>query len=84
MFVSARPMLAPICGISFRSDCGRKAMMPIMMISEMPLPMPFSVIRSPSHITNTVPAVRQITQTTVNAQAGMTMAVPDVACRLIA
>ncbi len=48
--------------------------MPIMMISEIPLPIPFSVIRSPSHITKTVPAVRQMTQITVNAQAGTTIA----------
>ena len=32
-------------------------MMPAMMISEMPLPMPYSVICSPIHMRNSVPAV---------------------------
>ncbi len=37
---------------------GSPATMPPKMISEMPLPMPRSVICSPSHMTSTVPAVR--------------------------
>jgi hypothetical protein len=36
---------------------GRPAMMPERMIIEIPLPMPRSVICSPSHIRNMVPAV---------------------------
>jgi hypothetical protein len=40
---------------------GSLAMMPIMMISEMPLPSPLSVIFSPSHMMNREPAVRMIT-----------------------
>ena len=36
-------------------------MMPMVMSSEMPLPIPFSVIRPPSHITKTVPAVNTMT-----------------------
>ena len=39
---------------------GRLATMPAKMISEMPLPMPRSVICSPSHIRNAVPEVSVI------------------------
>ncbi len=41
--------------------CGTRATMPAKMISEMPLPMPRSVICSPSHMMKAVPAVRVIT-----------------------
>ena len=41
-----------------RLRLGRRAMMPAKMISETPLPIPFSVINSPSQIRNIVPAVR--------------------------
>ncbi len=37
---------------------GRRATMPARMISEMPLPKPYSSICSPSHIRKTQPAVR--------------------------
>ena len=37
---------------------GSLATMPANMMREMPLPMPFSVICSPSHMRNEVPAVR--------------------------
>gem|GEM_PF-4317031 len=47
---SATDMMAP----------GIEAMMPAVMISEMPLPMPYLSICSPSHIKKTVPAVRPI------------------------
>ena len=33
--------------------------MPVKMISDMPLPMPRSVICSPSHMMNAVPVVRR-------------------------
>ncbi len=49
-------------------ECGNRAMMPMKMISEMPLPMPRSVICSPSHIMNIVPAVRKMTVLMVNAE----------------
>ena len=39
-------------------------MMPAMMISETPLPTPCSVICSPNHINNIVPAVMKITEVT--------------------
>ena len=35
---------------------GRRATMPMVMMSEMPLPMPRSVIWSPSHMSSIVPA----------------------------
>ena len=39
------------------SALGRRATIPAMMISEMPLPIPRSVTCSPIHITNIEPAV---------------------------
>ncbi len=38
--------------------CGSRARMPTVMIREMPLPMPRSVICSPSHMSNIVAVVR--------------------------
>ena len=37
--------------------CGSRAMMPAKIMSEMPLPMPYSVMSSPSHIMMSVPVV---------------------------
>src|ERR1035438_6637716 len=37
---------------------GRRARMPMVMMREMPLPMPRSVICSPNHMSRTVPVVR--------------------------
>ena len=42
---------------SWISIVGMLATMPAMMISEMPLPMPYSVICSPIHMTTSVPVV---------------------------
>ena len=39
---------------------GRRTTMPAKMISEMPLPMPFSEICSPSHMISAVPVVSVI------------------------
>ena len=66
-------MFEPSRSISLKIEAGRKAMIPIMMMSEMPFPIPFSVIRSPSHITKTVPAVRQITVETMNRPRPITI-----------
>lgn len=44
--------------ISASNACGRRATIPIMIISEIPLPIPLSVIFSPSHMMNMVPAIR--------------------------
>ncbi len=45
-------------------------MMPAKMISEIPLPMPCSVICSPSHMTNMVPVVSVIIVVSVNRAGG--------------
>ncbi len=47
-------------------DCGNRATMPMKMMSEMPLPMPRSVICSPSHIMSMVPAVSTMIVLTMN------------------
>src|SRR6185437_507240 len=52
------------------SACGRPATMPAKMISEIPLPMPRSVICSPSHIRNMLPAVSPITDAKMNPKPG--------------
>ena len=45
--------------------------MPQKMISEMPLPIPRSVICSPSHMTSTEPAVKVIIVTSRKCQPGL-------------
>ena len=42
---------------SWLTNPGMPATMPPKMMTEMPLPMPFSVISSPIHTRNSVPAV---------------------------
>jgi len=49
---------AATCWNSPKIEFGKRATMPIKMIREMPLPIPRSVINSPSHMISTVPAVR--------------------------
>ena len=46
------------CWIELKTAVGKPATMPAKMMSEMPLPIPRSVICSPSHMTNAVPVVR--------------------------
>ena len=50
---------------------GRRATIPAMMISEMPLPIPRSVICSPIHIRNIVPAVTREHRHHDEARAGI-------------
>ena len=45
---------------SSTTPLGKRAMIPIMMIREIPLPIPFSVIFSPSHMIKMVPQVKVI------------------------
>ena len=52
------------------NNVGRPATMPPKMISEMPLPMPFSVISSPIQTRNMVPAVMEITADSVGSASG--------------
>ena len=54
----------------FGSSVGRPATMPPKMISEMPLPMPFSVISSPIQTRNIVPAVIEMTAASVGSASG--------------
>ncbi len=50
-----------LCSAFKNELAGILATIPIIIIREIPFPMPLSVIFSPSHITNIVPAVRMIT-----------------------
>ena len=67
-------------GLVWMSDCtfsGSRAMMPHMMRSEMPLPMPRSVICSPTHMRNTVPAVSVTTAESAAPKPGCRRACPS-------
>ena len=55
------PARGRFCSKFLYNDCGKRPRIPIMMMIEVPLPKPLSVIFSPIHITNKVPAVRTIT-----------------------
>ena len=48
---------------------GRPTTMPVKISSDMPLPMPRSVICSPSHMMKAVPAVRVMTHIGMNGAA---------------
>ena len=62
---------------------GRRTTMPAKMISEMPLPMPRSVICSPSHMMKAVPEVRVMIVSSRNARPGLgTIAAPSGAVML--
>ena len=63
---------APIenCFHSVWSAPGRRATMFTVMISDAPLPMPCSVIISPSHITSIAPAVSVMIVITVKPRPG--------------
>jgi len=54
----------------FKMALGNRTTIPAKMISEIPLPMPRSVICSPSHMMNAVPAVRVMTVIIRNDQPG--------------
>ena len=57
---------------------GSRATIPAMITSEIPLPIPRSVICSPIHITNIAPAVTVITVNAMNASPGKyTTGAPD-------
>ena len=59
----ARPLMSPLrtCSSVLIAAAGRLATIPAKMINETPLPMPRSVICSPSHIRNMVPVVSATT-----------------------
>ncbi|MND08351.1 hypothetical protein D3C83_309130 [compost metagenome] len=58
------------CCSRLATASGKSATMPAKMISEMPLPMPRSVICSPSHIRNIVPEVSVMMVMTRKPQPG--------------
>jgi hypothetical protein len=70
-----RPMVSKIAGT-------RPTTMPAKMISEMPLPMPRSLICSPSHMTTAQPVVSVITviSTKPTPGSGTSGRVPGAAC----
>ncbi len=58
------------------SASGIEATMPAKMMSEMPLPMPRSVICSPSHMMNAVPVVSETMVIRRKAQPGLATTSP--------
>ncbi len=51
---------------SWMIAAGKRAIIPIRMMNEIPLPIPLSVIRSPNHITNIEPAQSRTVDEMVN------------------
>ena len=51
---------------SWNKECGSRAIIPIKMIKEMPFPIPLSVMRSPSHKMNILPAAKITAEEIVN------------------
>ena len=49
------------------NDCGKPAIIPIIINNEIPFPTPLSVIFSPNHITNIVPVTKIIIDDIQNA-----------------
>ena len=69
---------APIILKTFPTATGKFATIPEKIMREIPLPIPLSVICSPSHIKNEVPAANVITVISLKPQppAGTIMAPP--------
>ena len=85
--ISTRKATNPPCPFSLsdsslNSAKGSLAMIPIMIISEIPLPIPLSVILSPSHITKMVPAVRIITEETEEHGRGHQFGLTGYLCQI--
>ena len=53
----------PRCSLICQSEVGKPAAIEVKISSDMPLPMPRSVISSPSHMITPVPAVIVMTMT---------------------
>ena len=67
---------------SWKKACGNRAMIPIIMIKEIPLPTPLSVMRSPSHKMNMEPAAKISVAGIINAVQLMPVARAPAACIL--
>ena len=65
---------------SWMKACGRRAMIPIIMIREIPFPTPLSVIRSPSHKMNIDPAAKIIVAGIINVVQSTPVASAPEAC----
>ena len=63
---------APVLNFSYRSRMarGKPTTMPTKMMSDMPLPMPRSLICSPSHMMNAEPVVRVSTVNSLKPHPG--------------
>ena len=75
------PPSAPLNAVtnSATKALGIRAMIPIIMISDTPLPTPLSVILSPSHRTNILPAARIIVDDNMNQNPSPTRNAPEPA-----
>ncbi|MNY47123.1 hypothetical protein D3C86_1823650 [compost metagenome] len=73
MKMAARMLIAPVRTSSSRPpiELGKPAARPAKIRIEMPLPKPRSVICSPSHIKNMVPAVKLTTAVIRNPKPGV-------------
>ncbi len=69
---AAKMFISPVrTSVTVRTrPLGNRATIPAKMMREMPLPIPRSVICSPSHMRNAVPEVRVMTVMIRNAQPG--------------
>ena len=63
--------------IAFHKSPPRVAMIPMKMISDVPFPIPYSVILSPSHITKALPPVSTITINII-VNTSLTFPVPNM------
>ena len=59
-----------ISATSLIMTVGNRDMIPIMIIKEIPFPIPLSVIRSPNHINNIVPVTILIMASNLNPNPG--------------
>ena len=55
---------------------GNREIIPIMINMEIPLPMPFSVIFSPNHMQNIVPAESKTKELTINIELNSSFTAP--------
>ena len=59
-------LFATLDTTSCNKASGKRAIIPIKMINEIPLPIPLSVILSPSHKINILPAAKIMVEVTIN------------------
>ena len=65
--ITKPPVLSVIREInSWNKDCGKRAIIPTIIIKEIPLPIPLSVILSPSHKINILPAANIMVEVSIN------------------